>query len=124
MSQAPGTSAPPLEISALGKHACPACGAEAEWNPGKQALVCPYCGAVSPAKLADDGSVIEEHDLAAQRPLAVRHLRGLLGLRLADADPVARGARRGARPRQHQAATTRIDPETAAQLRALGYLID
>ena len=66
----------------------------------------------------------EEHDLAAQRPLAVRHLRGLLGLRLADADPVARAPRRGARPREHQATTTRIDPETAAQLRALGYLID
>lgn len=66
----------------------------------------------------------EEHDLASERPLAVRHLRALLGLRLADADPVARAARRGARPRAHQAATTRIDPETAAQLRALGYMID
>lgn len=66
----------------------------------------------------------EENDLATQRPIAVRHLRALLGLRLADADPVARAARRGARPRQHQATTTRIDPETAAQLRALGYMID
>ncbi len=67
MSQNPVTPAPPvpLEISALGKHSCPACGAEANWNPAKQALVCPYCGAVSPAKLAADGSVIEEHDLAS-----------------------------------------------------------
>jgi choline-sulfatase len=72
--------------------------------------------------LASDPS--EQHDLAPQRPLAVRHLRALLGLRLADADPVARGPRRGARPREHQATSTRIDPETAAQLRALGYLID
>ena len=72
--------------------------------------------------LATDPS--EQRDLAPQRPLAVRHLRALLGLRLADADPVARGPRRGARPREHQPTSTRIDPETAAQLRALGYLID
>jgi len=52
------------EISALAKHACPACGAEANWNAAKQALVCPYCGTVSPTELAADGSIIKEHDLA------------------------------------------------------------
>ncbi len=26
------------------KFACPACGAEAQWNPAKRALVCPFCG--------------------------------------------------------------------------------
>src|SRR6185295_1905687 len=57
-------TAQPVEIAALAKHACPACGAEAEWNPGKQALVCPYCGTVSPAKLGEDGRVIAEHELA------------------------------------------------------------
>ncbi len=36
------------EISALEKHACPACGAQAEWNPTKQKLVCPFCGTESP----------------------------------------------------------------------------
>ena len=36
------------EISALEKHACPACGAQAEWNPAKQKLVCPFCGTESP----------------------------------------------------------------------------
>lgn len=51
-------------MAALDKHHCPACGAEAEWNPGKQALVCPYCGTVSPAQLAADGSLVQEHDLA------------------------------------------------------------
>lgn len=48
------------------KFHCPACGAEATWNPAKQALVCGYCGTESPAKLetADDGTtVIREHDL-------------------------------------------------------------
>jgi hypothetical protein len=51
------------EISALAKHACPACGAEANWNAAKEALVCPYCGTVAPTELAADGSIIKEHDL-------------------------------------------------------------
>jgi hypothetical protein len=36
------------EVRALDKHACPACGAQAEWNPSKQLLVCPFCGTESP----------------------------------------------------------------------------
>jgi len=59
------------ELSALKKFACPACGADARWEPSKQALVCPYCSTVSPAKLAEDGSLVEENDLAA----ALRGLR-------------------------------------------------
>ena len=49
------------------KYQCPACGAEAHWNPAKQALVCPFCGTVSPAKLQtrDGHTVIVEHDLTA-----------------------------------------------------------
>ena len=39
------------EIKAQQKYNCPSCGAEAQWNPAKQALVCPFCGTVSPAKL-------------------------------------------------------------------------
>src|SRR5262249_9195129 len=58
------------EIAALQKHACPACGAEANWNAAKQALVCPYCGMESPAELASDGSTIKEHDLV----VALRNL--------------------------------------------------
>jgi hypothetical protein len=53
------------EVAALAKHACPACGAMANWNAARQALVCPYCGAVSPVELASDGSIIKEHDLVA-----------------------------------------------------------
>jgi hypothetical protein len=52
------------EISALDKHACPACGAMANWSAAKHALVCPYCGTESPTELAADGSLIKEHDLA------------------------------------------------------------
>ena len=39
------------EITAKSKFACPACGGEAQWNPAKQALVCPYCGTVAPGEL-------------------------------------------------------------------------
>jgi Zn finger protein HypA/HybF involved in hydrogenase expression len=53
--------------SARQKFHCPACGAEANWNPAKQALICPFCGAESPATLTTLGAdtVIVEHDLAA-----------------------------------------------------------
>ena len=44
------------------KFACPACGGEAVWNPGKGKLVCPFCGTESPARLAADGAIVE-HDL-------------------------------------------------------------
>lgn len=60
------------EIVAQGKFSCPACGAEAQWNPAKQELACPFCGTVSPAELEADGSTIREHDLAR----ALRELTG------------------------------------------------
>lgn len=69
-------TAPP-EISARDKYHCPSCGAEAVWNPGKQALVCGYCSTVSPAKLADDGSIIREHDLLAALQNVPESERGL-----------------------------------------------
>ncbi len=58
---------PPDEVTARAEFNCPACGAEAHWNPGKQALVCPFCGTVSPATLEtiDGAAVIKEHDLVA-----------------------------------------------------------
>ena len=46
------------------KYHCPACGAEAQWNPKKQALVCPFCGVESPGKIDSDGQIVE-HDLVA-----------------------------------------------------------
>jgi ribosomal protein S27E len=54
---------PESEIAAKSKFSCPACGAEAVWNPAKKALVCPFCGTVSPAELKTDGSGIVENDL-------------------------------------------------------------
>jgi arylsulfatase A-like enzyme len=59
----------------------------------------------------------EAQDLADTHPLTVRWLRGLLGLRLqATRGEVEPGRRR------HRPERTVIDDETAAQLRALGYL--
>ena len=51
------------EITAKSKFSCPACGAEAQWNPAKKALVCPFCGTVSPCELPAGGGDIRENDL-------------------------------------------------------------
>ncbi len=53
------------EITAQRKFPCPACGAEAEWNPTKQKLVCPFCGSESAADIKSDGTLVEENDLMA-----------------------------------------------------------
>jgi predicted RNA-binding Zn-ribbon protein involved in translation (DUF1610 family) len=60
----------PAEIPALDKHECPACGAQAEWNPTKQKLVCPFCGTESPYQFdRDTGKVIELDLVKALREL-------------------------------------------------------
>lgn len=51
------------EAIARDKFHCPACGADAHWNAAKQALVCPYCGTVSPMEVSSTGEV-KENDLA------------------------------------------------------------
>jgi hypothetical protein len=56
------------ETIAQKKFSCPACGGEAQWNPAKKALVCPFCGTISPAstELTSTGNqVIVEHDLVS-----------------------------------------------------------
>ena len=60
----PPAPKPDDALTASAKYHCAACGAEAVWTPSKQALVCAFCGTVSPAQLAADGSGIREHDLA------------------------------------------------------------
>ena len=47
-------------VSALQKIECPACGAQAEWNPTTQKLVCPFCGTESPYQFdREQGKVVE-----------------------------------------------------------------
>ncbi len=56
------------EAIAQKKFTCPACGGEAQWNPAKKAIVCPFCGMTSPAQAelsATGEQVIVEHDLVA-----------------------------------------------------------
>jgi Zn finger protein HypA/HybF involved in hydrogenase expression len=64
--QADVSPADERSATAIAKYHCPACGAEAHWNPGKHALICPYCGTESPAELQvrGDETIIVEHDLA------------------------------------------------------------
>src|SRR3954463_14141689 len=55
-----------MEVTARQKFACPACGAEAVWNPARQALVCPYCGTTSPLEAPpSENSEVKEHDLVS-----------------------------------------------------------
>lgn len=60
---------------ALEKHPCPACGAQAEWNPGKQKLVCPFCGTESPYQATATGE-IQELDLVRALREMPEDLRG------------------------------------------------
>ena len=53
------------DVSALEKHACPACGAQAEWNPTKQKLVCPFCGTESAYAIDRDAGKVAERDLSS-----------------------------------------------------------
>ena len=58
------------ETVALSKFTCPACGGEAVWNPGKQRLVCPFCGTESPAEQNSAGAIVEHDLVAALRGIA------------------------------------------------------
>lgn len=53
------------EITARKKEACPACGGAVEWNPSKQALVCPFCSTVLPPPLPGESANPTENDLAS-----------------------------------------------------------
>ena len=63
----PGQANADPVVVAQAKFHCPACGGEAQWNPAKQRLICPFCGTESPATLQtrDASTVIVEHDLVA-----------------------------------------------------------
>ena len=56
-------------VVAVEKHACPACGAQAEWNPGRQKLVCPFCGTETPFDVDPAGQIVELDLVKALREL-------------------------------------------------------
>jgi hypothetical protein len=51
-------------LTALDKYPCAACGAQAEWNPAKQLLVCPFCGSAAPFDVDESTGAFVEHDLS------------------------------------------------------------
>ena len=66
----------PTDVVAREKHACPACGAQAEWSPSKQKLVCPFCGTESPYNIHAAGGAVEEIDLVTTLREMPDELRG------------------------------------------------
>ena len=80
---------------------------------GRHKLVQRTAAHVSVFDLAADPG--EQRDLAAERPITVRWLRGMLGLALA-------GELGTGRRIEHEEERTVIDAEMDAQLRALGYV--
>lgn len=54
-----------MDNSTVGKHPCPECGGDLQWNAGKQSLACPYCGTQVPwsSALQADPGAIQEMDL-------------------------------------------------------------
>jgi hypothetical protein len=50
-------------IAALQKYPCAACGAQAEWTPAKQLLVCSFCGTAAPFSVDAATGAIDEIDL-------------------------------------------------------------
>lgn len=53
----------PTELTAREKFPCPACGAQAEWHPGKQRLVCAFCGTEAPYQVDPATGEVRELDL-------------------------------------------------------------
>jgi hypothetical protein len=53
-----------LTFTAQSKYPCAACGAQAEWNPAKGALVCSFCGTETPFTVDAATGALVEHDLA------------------------------------------------------------
>jgi hypothetical protein len=58
------------DVVALEKHPCAACGAQAEWNPARQLLVCAFCGTAAPFNVdAATGAIVEIDLVKALREL-------------------------------------------------------
>ena len=71
-----GVEPAPSELTAVEKHACPACGAQAEWQPGRQILACPFCGTESPHEVDRQTGQILEIDLVKTLREMPASLRG------------------------------------------------
>lgn len=64
------------DVTALEKHPCAACGAQAGWDPAKGRLVCQFCGTEAPYALNAATGRIEEIDLVRALREMPDELRG------------------------------------------------
>ncbi len=97
---------PPLpNATARQKFSCPACGGESQWNPGRQALVCPFCGTTSPAQV----------ELTAGGEESVRELDLVAALRSIPDEARGWQAKKTSVRCQHCQAISVFDPERVGQ---------
>ena len=56
-----------MSNATVGKHPCPECGGDLQWNAGKQSLACPYCGTIVAWNKAEPGlpGEVQENNLIA-----------------------------------------------------------
>ena len=67
---------PPPATTAIEKHPCAACGAQAEWSPARQRLLCPFCGTESPYEIDRRTGEVGEIDLVKTLRELPEELRG------------------------------------------------
>jgi hypothetical protein len=65
-------------VAALEKYPCAACGAQAEWNPARQMLVCAFCGTAAPFTVDAATGALVEHDLVTALRELPEEARGWL----------------------------------------------
>lgn len=107
-----------MNNATVGKHPCPECGGDLQWNAAKQALACPYCGTIVPLSEAAEGvgdgsaGVVEQDLLAALKrlqdeaetppPLPPLQQGGVVGMLQSMAATPAEQRGYGAQPREVQ----------------------
>lgn len=107
-----------MNNATVGKHPCPECGGDLQWNAAKQALACPYCGTIVPLSQAAEGvgdgsaGVVEQDLLAALQRLQAQEFEppplppsaqgGVVGMLQSMAATPAGQRGYGAQPREVQ----------------------
>lgn len=103
-----------MNNATVGKHPCPECGGDLQWNASKQALACPYCGTIVPLSQAAEGvgdgsSGVVEQDLLkalaqlqATPPPVPQQQAGTIGLLQSMASTPSEQRGYGAQPREVQ----------------------
>jgi choline-sulfatase len=108
---------PMLRGEDLGAPSCSISGFMENWRAvatGRFKIIARRRGQIALYDLERDRS--EQNDEVAARPITAAYLRGMLGLRMAEA-----GEAHHARPR-HRSTPATIDPQLREQLEALGYV--